>query len=37
MKLAPRIQARFNELEEAVSQVQIVKSQDWMDYVESET
>jgi hypothetical protein len=37
MKLDLRIQARFNELEEAVSKVQIVKSQDWMDYVESET
>jgi hypothetical protein len=34
---APRIQARFDGLEEAISKVQIVKSQDWMDYVESET
>jgi Domain of unknown function (DUF4145) len=37
MKLDPRIQARFHELEEAVSKVKVVKSHDWMDYVESET
>jgi hypothetical protein len=37
MKLDPRIQARLTELDQSVRQVRVVHSQDWVDYVESES